>query len=65
MRPRNPIKDKSKKKPQKKFSIIQNFKTKQITIKRMRIKFGIKIKWYKTVSDEIEKQNKSRKGLKK
>jgi len=31
----------------------------------MRTKFGIKIKWYKTVSDEIEKQNKSRKGLKK
>jgi len=31
----------------------------------MRTKFDIKIKWYKTVSDEIEKQNKSRKGLKK
>ena len=31
----------------------------------MRTKLGIKIKRYKTVIDEIEKQNKSRKGLKK
>jgi len=30
----------------------------------MRIKFGIKIKWYKTISDEIEKHNKSRKRKK-
>jgi hypothetical protein len=61
MRSSNPIKDKPKKNHKNIFSIIHNLKTKQTTIKRMRIKFGIKIKWYKTISDEIEKHNKSRK----
>jgi hypothetical protein len=46
-----------------KFSIIQNIKSKQISIKKIRIKSNIKTKWNKTTRNETE--NKIKKKIKK
>jgi hypothetical protein len=50
-----PHRRQTQKQHEAKFLIIQIKKTKQIAIKRMMIKSGIKIKWNKTMKDEIEK----------